>query len=118
MESRMMNVKAGLVAAGLAVALILACAGSSARGQKSKDATDGSLQWEYLVVGGGSSNLSTAGNDQFPNMRKQPDGSFAVELFPLERNFDKLGARGWELVVVSGQPNNPLYYFKRPKESR
>jgi hypothetical protein len=36
----------------------------------------------------------------------------------LERNFDKLGAKGWELVAVSGMPNDPIFYFKRPKEGR
>jgi hypothetical protein len=50
-------------------------------------------------------------------MRKQPDGSFSREFFPLERNFDKLGAKGWELVSVHGSPNDPVYFFKRLKES-
>lgn len=83
---------------------------------ESKDAPD--TQWEYLVVAGGNSNFSTAGNDQYPGMRKQPDTSFARELFPLERNFDKLGAKGWQLVAVHGGPGEPFYYFKRLKESR
>src|SRR5215468_1917067 len=75
-------------------------------------------QWEYLVVSGGSANLSTSGNENYPSMRKQPDGSFGREYYPLERNFDKLGAKGWELVSVHGSPNDPVYFFKRPKESR
>src|SRR5262245_29719306 len=73
-------------------------------------------QWEYLIVSGGSANLSTSGNENYPNMRKQPDGSFSREFFPLERNFDKLGAKGWELVSVHGSPNDPVYFFKRLKE--
>ena len=75
-------------------------------------------QWEYMIVSGGSVNLSTSGNENYPSMRKQPDGSFGREYFPLERNFDKLGAKGWELVSVHGSPNDPVYFFKRPKESR
>jgi hypothetical protein len=51
-------------------------------------------------------------------MRKQPDGSFSREFFPLERNFDKLGAKGWELVSVHGSVNEPVYFFKRLKESK
>jgi hypothetical protein len=73
-------------------------------------------QWEYLIVSGGSANLSTSGNENYPSMRKQPDGSFSREFFPLERNFDKLGAKGWELVSVHGSSNDPVYFFKRLKE--
>jgi hypothetical protein len=73
-------------------------------------------QWEYLIVAGGTSNLSTSGNDQYPSGRKQPDGSFAREFFPLERNFDKLGAKGWELASVLETRGEPLYYFKRRKK--
>ena len=85
-----------------------------------KDGKDGGAetQWEYLVVSGGSANLSTAGNENYPSMRKQPDTSFAREYFPLERNFDKLGAKGWELVAIYGPPNDPVYFFKRVKESK
>lgn len=86
-------------------------------GQRSKD-PDREAQWEYLVVAGGNANLSTAGNEQYPGMRKQPDNSFAREFFPLERNFDKLGAKGWELVDVHGAPNEPVYFFKRLKETK
>ncbi|MCG3159822.1 MAG: hypothetical protein JMDDDDMK_00842 [Acidobacteria bacterium] len=85
-----------------------------------KDSKDGGAetQWEYLVVAGGSANLSTSGNENYSSMRKQPDTSFARENFPLERNFDKLGAKGWELVAVYGLPNEPVYYFKRVKDSK
>jgi hypothetical protein len=75
-------------------------------------------QWEYLVISGGSVNLSTSGNESYPSMRKETDGSFNREYFPLERNFDKLGAKGWELVSVHGSTNDPVYFFKRLKEGR
>ena len=77
-------------------------------------------QWEYLIISGsgGSVNLSTSGNESYPSMRKEPDGPFSREFFPLERNFDKLGAKGWELVSIHGSPNDPVYFFKRPKENR
>jgi hypothetical protein len=101
----------------LAIGLIGSGLWLTVSGQRSKD-PDAQVQWEYLVVAGGSANLSTAGNDQYSGMRKQPDTSFAREFFPLERNFDKLGAKGWELVDVHGAPNEPVYFFKRPKETR
>ncbi|MBI1761236.1 MAG: hypothetical protein HYR56_07345 [Acidobacteria bacterium] len=72
-------------------------------------------QWEYLVVAGGSVNLTSEGLGS-SRMRKQPDDSFAQEAYGLERNFDKLGAQGWQMVAVHGAPNNPVYYFKRLKE--
>lgn len=77
-------------------------------------------QWEYLIISGsgGSVNLSTSGNESYPNMRKEPDGPFSREFFPLERNFDKLGAKGWQLVSIHGAPNDPIYFFKRLKENR
>jgi hypothetical protein len=69
--------------------------------------------WEYLVVQGGTTNLSSSdtGNG---SMRKEP-GAFSRESFPLEKNLDKLGAKGWELVTVSGPPSDPIYYLKRRK---
>ena len=113
------GLRVSLVAASVSLALIVAFA---AYGQR-KDASEGKggvaeTQWEYLIVSGGSVNLSTAGNENYPNMRKQTDGSFNREYFPLERNFDKLGAKGWELVSVHGQQNDPVYFFKRLKEGR
>jgi hypothetical protein len=69
-------------------------------------------QWEYLVVSGANSNLTPSGN---PNMRKESPGSFGREAFVLEQQMDKLGAKGWELVSVSGHPSDPVYYFKRRK---
>src|SRR5262249_3085282 len=111
-----------LAAAGsVALALFIAFAVYGER--KGAGAADGNegraeTQWEYLVVSGGSANLSTAGNENYPSMRKQSDTSFAREFFPLERNFDKLGAKGWELVSVYGPPKEPFYFFKRVKEGK
>jgi hypothetical protein len=73
-------------------------------------------RWEYLVVSGGNTNLS-AGGGEYPRMRKQPDGPFSREAFPLERNLDKLGLEGWELVTVAGTPQDPIFYLKRPLKS-
>lgn len=67
--------------------------------------------WEYLVVQGGTVNLS--GSDG-GSMRKEP-GPFSREAYPLERNMDKLGAKGWELVTVTGSPADPVFFFKRRK---
>ncbi len=69
-------------------------------------------QWEYLIVAGGHTNLSPSGN---PSMRKEPNSPFSRENFPLQQNMDKLGARGWELISVTGNPADPTYYFKRRK---
>jgi hypothetical protein len=113
------GIRISLVAVSVSLALIAALA---VYGQR-KESTDGKgsgaeTQWEYLIVSGGSHNLSTAGNENYPNMRKQPDTSFSREYFPLERNFDKLGAKGWELVSVYGTSNDPVYFFKRLKDGR
>ena len=67
--------------------------------------------WEYLIVAGGTTNLSPTGNS---SMRKVTSGGFR-ELFVVEKNLDKLGAEGWELVSVVGPPNDPVYYLKRRK---
>jgi hypothetical protein len=89
--------------------------GDDQSGPASKEDRAAGTQWEYLVVAGGHANLSTEGNEQYGSMRKQPDGAFSREWFPLERNLDKLGARGWELVAVGGSPNDPVFYLKRPR---
>lgn len=106
------------LAAAIAAALALFIVFAAYAQRKETKEGGAETQWEYLVVSGGSANLSTAGNENYPSMRKQPDTSFAREYFPLERNFDKLGAKGWELVSVHGQPNDPVYFFKRTKESK
>ena len=69
-------------------------------------------KWEYLAVAGPSSTNFSPTNE--PSMRKET-GSFGREGFVLEQHLDKLGAKGWELVSVAGQPNDPVYYFKRRK---
>lgn len=69
-------------------------------------------KWEYLVVAGASTtNLTPTGNSR---MRKE-DSGFGREAFVLEAHLDKLGAKGWELVSVSGLAADPVYYFKRRK---
>ena len=69
-------------------------------------------KWEYLAVAGPSNtNFTPTGN---PRMRKE-DSGFGREAFVLEQHLDKLGAKGWELVSVSGPPLDPAYYFKRRK---
>jgi hypothetical protein len=69
-------------------------------------------RWEYLVVSGPNNNLNASGN---PSLRKETSGAFGRESFVLEQSLDKLGARGWELVTVSGDPREPTYTFKRKK---
>lgn len=100
-----------LIAAVL-IGLVVAISGRSIFGEHSKanDEQSGS-GWEYLVVQGGTVNLS--GSDG-GSMRKEP-GAFSRESFPLERNLDKLGAKGWELVTVAGSPGDPIFYLKRKK---
>lgn len=90
---------------------------SSSDSDSAKDAAED--QWEYLVVTGGNQNLSSVSGEQLSGKRKLPDNSFR-EASTLGRNFDKLGARGWQLVAVHGLPVEPIYYFKRlkPKDAR
>ena len=76
------------------------------------DETTSGERWEYLVVAGAQSNLTPSGN---PNLRKEPHGSFGREAFVLEQAMDRLGAKGWELVSVTGSQGDPVYYFKRRK---
>ncbi len=105
-------------AASVALALFIVFAVNGQRREPRDGREAGAeTQWEYLVVTGGSANMSTAGNENYPGMRKHPDTPFR-EYFPLERNLDKLGAKGWELVSVYGPPTDPVYFFKRMKENR
>ena len=67
--------------------------------------------WEYLIVQGGNINLASGDGG---SMRKE-SGPFSRESFPLEKNMDKLGAKGWELIAVTGSPGDPIFYFKRRK---
>ncbi|MFY9555811.1 MAG: hypothetical protein WAV20_06030 [Blastocatellia bacterium] len=99
----------------LAIAVIISIVAMEARsglGDRVK-ADDDQITggWEYLVVQGGTVNLSGDGG----SMRKEP-GAFSREWFPIERNMDKLGAKGWELVTVTGSAADPVYYFKRRKD--
>jgi len=107
-----MNRKSWISIATGVVALILWIeAGSGfARGNSDQDQGAGS-GWEYLVVQGGTVNLSPSDGG---SMRKEP-GAFSRESFPLEKNLDKLGAKGWELVTVAGSPADPIFYLKRRK---
>lgn len=84
--------------------------------EKARETTATPPQWEYLVVAGGQVNLSSSGVNS--RMSKQPaESGFTRENYPLERNLDKLGAQGWELVSVLAVNPEPIYYFKRPKSS-
>lgn len=91
----------------LASVLFVAARGASAPTSPKGD------QWEYLVVQGGTMNYAPSGGG---SLRKEESGAFAREQFALEGNLDKLGAAGWELVGVSGSPNDPVYYLKRRKQ--
>ncbi len=94
----------------LSLAAVFKVSGQSSR-EKEKDAE---TQWEYLVVTGGNTNLTSVSDLG----QKQPEGAFAREATIWQRNLDKLGQKGWELVAVHGLPNQPIYYLKRPKEVR
>ena len=79
----------------------------------SDDETIGREQWEYLVVAGGNAtNFSPSGSS---SMRKEPKVQAFRENFVLAQNMDKLGAQGWELICVTGNPADPAFYFKRRK---
>jgi hypothetical protein len=94
------------------IAAIVAVEGVSGSGDRARS-TDGPSGegWEYLVVQGGTVNLSPSDSG---SQRKEP-GAFNRESFPLEKNLDKLGAKGWELVAVAGPPGDPVFYLKRKK---
>ena len=92
----------------MATALIVTAVVLVTRSRANDDQVGG---WEYLVVQGGTVNLSPSDGG---SMRKEP-GAFSRESFPLEKNMDKLGAKGWELVAVSESRGDPVFYFKRRK---
>jgi len=93
------------------IASIIAVEASSGLVVKSTTNQEQTGGWEYLVVQGGTVNLSPSDSG---TMRKEP-GAFGRESFPLEKNLDKLGAKGWELVAVAGSPGDPVFYLKRRK---
>ncbi len=70
-------------------------------------------KWEYLVVQGASATNFSSGGSQ--TQKKIDYGSFGREGLVLEQQLDKLGAQGWELVTISGPPQDPIYHFKRRK---
>lgn len=117
-KARLSTVSAAIILSASLLFCALTVSGQRSReDREDKDASKESsaeIQWEYLVVSGGNINVSTSGNDS--SMRKQTD--FSREAYPLERNLDKLGSKGWELVAVHGSPVEPVFYLKRRKESR
>jgi hypothetical protein len=93
-------------------ASVIAFAAHSIYGERARANEDDSTGgWEYLVVQGGTVNLPAGDGG---SMRKA-DGAFSRESYPLEKNLDKLGAKGWELVAVTGATQDPIYYLKRRK---
>jgi hypothetical protein len=101
------------IAVVLCVALLPVVVIKTMGQEEPKAAEPGVEQWEYLAVAGPSTTNLTATNN--PRMRKEPNVPFGREAFVLEQHLDKLGANGWELVAIAGPPNDPAYYFKRPK---
>jgi hypothetical protein len=99
----------------LSVVFAVVITGAAARSLQNRSSAEeappqGAEVWEYLVVSGGNVNLTPSDG----TMRKEP-GAFGRESFPLEKNLDKLGAKGWELVAVTGAAGDPTYYLKRKK---
>lgn len=93
----------------LLLAVPLAARTSTQEDRKNHDGPE----WEYLAVAGpATTSFSSSGN---PRLRKDSTGTFAREAFVLEQHLDKLGAQGWELIVVAGTPTDPVFYFKRRK---
>ncbi len=101
-------------AAVLVVSLVVTwrVTGQSSNGEKDS-AKPVVTQWEYMVVAGGHANLSGVGDLG----QRKADDSFR-ENSVLQRNLDKLGLKGWELVAVQSTPAGTAYYLKRPKENR
>ena len=111
--SKLAVASAVMVVSFLLLSVVFRVSGQGSRPSKEKDAE---VQWEYMGVSGGKSNLS--GVSDLAG-RKQPDNSF-VEWSVVQRNLDKLGQKGWELVAVYGSPADPTstYYLKRQKEEK
>jgi len=94
-----------LILAGLVLIAIASLA--HARSQDESAAKSG---WEYLIVADGNVALNSSGS---VGPRKQKD--FGREAVTVQKNLDRLGTDGWELVDVGGTPNEPIFYLKRPK---
>lgn len=114
MKRWMLIALAAILFAGVVVITASAISQKQARTSDGAEADEitGREQWEYLVVSGANSNLSASG---ITSLRKETSGAFGRESFVLEQAMDKLGAKGWELVSVSGDPREPTYTFKRKK---
>jgi hypothetical protein len=112
-----MNVRklVGTIVVVLCLALLPVVVIKTMGQEEPKTAEPGVEQWEYLAVAGPSTTNLTATNN--PRMRKEPNVPFGREAFVLEQHLDKLGANGWELVAIGGPPNDPAYYFKRPRRA-
>jgi hypothetical protein len=106
MTKRMSMISAGLIA----LILVLALAYRFSKPARAQDSGVG-MKWEYLIVADGNSSLNSVSN---PGQHKQKN--FGREAVAVERNLDKLGSEGWELVAVSGTPNEPTFTLKRPKQ--
>jgi hypothetical protein len=77
---------------------------------RSQDEPAAKSGWEYLIVADGNVSLTPSGS---VGQRKQKD--FGREAVTVQKNLDRLGGDGWELVAVGGTPNEPILYLKRPK---
>lgn len=109
----MMKLRTSLIAAGVIIIIaVVAMFGLKPFSSRASSKADSADQWEYLIVAGGQTNLSSTTNT---SLRKDTSGAFSREQFPVEQNLDKLGTKGWELVSVYGNPSDPTYYFKRHK---
>lgn len=97
----------------LSLLVVWRVSGQSSDGAKDSAQTS-ATQWEYLIVTGGNVNLTGVGSEM---SKRKADGSFR-EATVVQRNLDKLGQQGWELVTVHGLPTEPIYYLKRAKEAR
>ena len=113
-----MKAKALLFVLAASLIAVMLYAGRLSFGRAAAQEEKSDDQWEYLVIAGGNANLSSISGDQFSKLRKAADAGFSREASVLERNLDKLGAKGWELISVHGAPNDPIYYLKRAKSTK
>ena len=114
MEQKRVFKKGLLTAVALfLVAISIAVVKTSGQESSSRDQPE---QWEYLVVAGPTTtNFSDTGAGR---VRKESNAGFAREAYVLEQHMDRFGRNGWELVTIAGQPNDPVFYFKRRQKSR
>jgi hypothetical protein len=94
-----------------AVALVLVALAVPLIRGASVEALEPAEKWEYLIVAGGTMNTTPTTDS---SLRKVRDHAFR-ESFVVEKNLDRLGAQGWELVAVIGSPSDPVYHLKRRK---